>query len=34
MRCYRLLTEIDISQMLPGGTGKTEDIGSESKIDT
>ena len=30
-----MLTEIDISHMLPGGTGKNEDIlGSESKIDT
>lgn len=28
-----MLTEIDTSHMLPGGTGKNEDIGSESKID-
>ena len=28
-----MLTEIDISHVLPGGTGKNEDIGSESKID-
>ena len=29
-----MLTEIDISHMLPGGTGKNEDTGSEYKIDT